>query len=42
VFSSYTRFEVGDGYKIRFLHDLRCGNQALKEAFIDLYSIACV
>jgi hypothetical protein len=40
-FSSHTRFEVGDGSKVRFWHDLWCGDMALKEAFLDLYGIAC-
>jgi hypothetical protein len=42
MFSNHTRFEVEDGYKIRFWHDLWCGDKALKEAFSNLYSIACV
>jgi hypothetical protein len=40
MFSSHARFEVGDGFKIRFWHDMG-GDKALK-AFLDLYSIACV
>jgi hypothetical protein len=42
MFSSHIRFEVGDVSKIRFWHDLWCGDKAFKEAFPDLYSIACV
>jgi len=33
---------VEDGFKIRFLHNKWCGDHALKEAFLDLYSIARV
>jgi hypothetical protein len=40
-FSNHTRFEVGDGSNVRFWHDLWCGDMALKEAFLDLYDIAC-
>jgi hypothetical protein len=40
-FSSHTRFEVGDGFKVRFLHDLWCGDMASKEAFLGLFGIAC-
>ena len=40
-FFSYTRFEVGDGSKIKFWHNTSCKDQALEEAIIDLYSIAC-
>jgi hypothetical protein len=32
---------VGVRSKIRFWHDLWCGDKALKEAFLDLYGIAC-
>lgn len=32
-FSSHTRFEVDDGCRIRFWHDVRCRDQALKAAF---------
>jgi hypothetical protein len=39
-FASLTRFEVADDSKIRFWHDMWCGDQALKEAFPDLCSIA--
>ena len=41
IFSSHTKFEVRDGYKVRFWHNLLCGNKALKEAFPYLYGIAC-
>jgi hypothetical protein len=39
-FSTHTRFEVGDGSKVSFLHELWCGDMALKEGFLDLYGIA--
>jgi len=42
MFSSHTKFELGDGCKIRFRHDVCCGEKAFKEAFMDLHSIACV
>jgi hypothetical protein len=32
---------VENGSKVRFLHDRWCGDKALKEAFSDLYGIAC-
>jgi hypothetical protein len=41
VFSSLVRYEVGDGTKIRFWHDLWCGDQTLKESFQELFSIVC-
>lgn len=28
------RFEVRDGFKIRFCYDARCGDHTLKEAFL--------
>lgn len=40
-FSSHTRFEVIDGSKVRFWHDMWCEDMALKEAYPDLYGIAC-
>jgi hypothetical protein len=36
-----TRFEVGDGAKVRLWHDLWCRDKALKEVFPNLYGIAC-
>jgi hypothetical protein len=40
-FCSHTRFEVGDGSKVRFEHDLWCWDMALKEAFPILFGIPC-
>lgn len=37
---SHTRAEVSDGSKIRLWHDVWCGDQALKIAFPNLFSIA--
>jgi hypothetical protein len=34
-------FEVGDGSRIRFWHDVYCGDQTFKEAFPVWFSIAC-
>jgi hypothetical protein len=42
MFSSHTRFKLGDGSNIRFYHDVWCGEKALKEDFPDLYSTVCV
>jgi hypothetical protein len=39
-FSSHTRFEVGDGSKIRLWYDVWCADQALKVTFLDLFSLA--
>jgi hypothetical protein len=40
-FSTHTKFDVGDGSKVRLWHDLWCGNMALKDTFPDLFGIAC-
>jgi hypothetical protein len=40
-FLCYIRFEVRDSSKVRFWHDQLCGDVILKEAFLDLYVIAC-
>lgn len=39
-FSSHTKFEVGDGFRIKFWYDVWCGDQALKETFIVLFYLA--
>ena len=41
-FSSHTRFNLGDGSKIRFWDDGWCGKISLKAAFPILYNIANV
>jgi len=38
--SRFVRFEVGDGSRIKFWHDVGGGDQTLKEAFSVLFSIA--
>jgi hypothetical protein len=40
-FCNYTRFEVGDGSKVKFWHDLWCGDMALKDAFLVIINIVC-
>jgi hypothetical protein len=40
LFSKFIRFEVGDGTRIRFWHDVWCGDQPLKESFLVLFHIA--
>jgi hypothetical protein len=39
-FASYINYVVGDGDRVRFWHDSRCDDYALKELYPDLYSIA--
>jgi hypothetical protein len=41
-FCNHTRFKVGDGSKVKFWHDLRCGDTVLKDAFPVLFGIARV
>lgn len=40
-FSKIVRYEMGGGSKVRFWHDLRCGEQPLKFSFPELFIIAC-
>jgi hypothetical protein len=40
VFLRFIKFGVGDGSRIRFWHDIWCGEQPLKEAFPDFFQIA--
>jgi hypothetical protein len=40
TFSSFVRFEVGNGVMTKFWHDLWCRNTVLKESFPFLFGIA--
>jgi hypothetical protein len=40
TFAKYVRLEVGDGYNVRFLHDLWCGDRPLKLCYSVLYTLA--
>jgi hypothetical protein len=40
LFFSHTRFELGDGFKIRFGENMWCREMTLKEAFLVLYGSA--
>jgi len=37
--SSHTRFEMGDGSKIHFWHDVWCGAKTLETSFLDLHCL---
>jgi hypothetical protein len=37
--SKFVRYEVGDGSKVRFWHDLWCGEQPLNISYLDLCSV---
>jgi hypothetical protein len=39
-FSCFVIYEVGDGSKIKFWHDLWCRDQSLKARFSNLFNIA--
>jgi hypothetical protein len=39
MFFRFVRFEVGDRDKVRFWHDVWCGNQTLKATFLVLFNI---
>ena len=41
IFSRFIQFNVGDGTRVKFCHDLWCGDCPLKEAFLELYRIFC-
>jgi hypothetical protein len=40
TFAKYVRLEVGDGYHVRFWHDLWCGGRPLKLCYPFLYTLA--
>jgi hypothetical protein len=40
-FSSHTRFEVGEGFNVRFWHNLWYGDMSLKDSYLVLKGIAC-
>jgi hypothetical protein len=40
VFLRSLRFDVRDGSHIRFWHNIWCGDQSLKEVFLELFCIA--
>ena len=41
LFSRFVKYKVRDGSKIRFLHDLWCGDHPLTASFLELFGIAC-
>jgi len=40
TFAKHVRLEVGDGYHVRFWHDLWCGNRPLKLCYPIVYTLA--
>ena len=40
-FKQYVQFEVGDGSRVLFWHDVCCGELPLKILFPALFNIAC-
>jgi hypothetical protein len=40
-FKQYVQFEVGDGSRVLFWHDVWCGELPLKILFPALFNIAC-
>jgi len=40
-FSRFSRFKLGDGFKISFWHDFLCEERPFKAVFPELYSISC-
>jgi hypothetical protein len=41
AFAAHVRYEVGDGSRILFWHDVWCGDLPLKLLFPELFTIAC-
>jgi hypothetical protein len=41
AFAVHVRYEVGDGSKVLFWHDVWCGELPLKTLFPELFLIAC-
>jgi hypothetical protein len=41
AFAAHVRYEVGDGSKVLFWHDVWCGDLPLKTLFPELFIIAC-
>lgn len=40
-FKRFISFDVGDGSRVNFWHDIWCGDQTLKEVFPTLFATAC-
>ena len=40
-FARHVRYDIGDGSKLIFWHDVWCGELPLKIVFLELYNIAC-
>jgi hypothetical protein len=38
-FCNHVRYEVGDGSQVLFWHDVWCGEQPLKNIFLELFSL---
>jgi hypothetical protein len=41
AFAAHVRYEVGDGSRVLFWHDVLCGNLPLKLLFPELFTIVC-
>jgi hypothetical protein len=41
LFNKFISFEIGDGSKVSFWHDVWCGDRPLKEMYPDLFAISC-
>uniref|UniRef100_A0A2N9IUG7 RRM domain-containing protein n=1 Tax=Fagus sylvatica TaxID=28930 RepID=A0A2N9IUG7_FAGSY len=40
-FKRFISFEIGDGSKVSYWHDVWCGDRSLKEMYPDLFAISC-